>query len=279
MGRFNLGQKGVAMRLAVGLSLAAGLSLTSWAAAAPKAAPAPVEVMVVGTFHMSNPGQDLNNVKADDVLAPKRQAEIAAVTAALARFKPTKVAVEWPAEIVAERWAGYQAGTLPASRNEVVQLGFRLAKATGAQAVGVDVDGDFPFEAVQAYAEAHGQAGLIAAAMTQAQAEVVAEEAVLARSGVAGVLRYVNDPAKVAEGQGFYRSMLRVGGGAQQPGAELLTAWYRRNALICANIVQQARPGDRIVVLFGSGHAFFLKQCAAETPGLRLVEPTAYLPR
>lgn len=255
----------------------AGLAMAGAAGAAPAARP--VEVMVVGTFHMSNPGQDLNNLKADDVLAPKRQAQIAQVTKALARFRPTKVAVEWPADVVAERWAQYRRGELKPSRNEVVQLGFRLAQATGAEALGVDVDGDFPFEAVQAYAEAHGQSDLIARAMAQGQAEVEAEQAALAKRGVAGVLRYVNDPATVTASQGFYRSMLRIGGGAQQPGAELLTAWYRRNALICANIVQAARPGDRIVVLFGSGHAFFLKQCAAETPGLKLVEASAYLPK
>jgi hypothetical protein len=49
--------------------------------------------------------------------------------------------------------------------------------------------------------------------------------------------------------------------------------------LICANLVQLARPGDRIVVFYGSGHAFLLRQCVAETPGFRLVEANAYLPR
>ncbi|HMD14866.1 MAG TPA: hypothetical protein VKI62_09590, partial [Bacteroidota bacterium] len=35
------------------------------------------EVMVLGVYHMSNPGHDIYNMKADDVLAPKRQTEIA----------------------------------------------------------------------------------------------------------------------------------------------------------------------------------------------------------
>jgi len=42
-------------------------------------APRP-EVLVLGTYHMANPGHDLFNTKADDVLAPKRQAEIAELT-------------------------------------------------------------------------------------------------------------------------------------------------------------------------------------------------------
>ncbi|HSM95857.1 MAG TPA: hypothetical protein VLT91_07430, partial [Rhizomicrobium sp.] len=57
---------------------------------------APVTVMIVGDFHMSNPGKDLHNVEADDMLSPTRQAEIAAVSDALARFHPTIVAAEWP---------------------------------------------------------------------------------------------------------------------------------------------------------------------------------------
>jgi hypothetical protein len=116
----------------------------------------PVEVMVVGVFHMSNPGHDLHNLKADDVLEPKRQGEIAALTDALARFKPTKVGVEWPADLVAERYKQYLAGTLPPSRNEVVQLGFRLAKTTGAEVYSLDADGDFPYERLKNFAETRG---------------------------------------------------------------------------------------------------------------------------
>src|SRR5262249_60529577 len=77
----------------------------------------PVKVIVVGTFHMSNPGHDIHNMKVDDVLAPKRQTEIAALTSALAGFRPTRVAIEWPADLTSERYAKYLAGTLPPSAN------------------------------------------------------------------------------------------------------------------------------------------------------------------
>jgi hypothetical protein len=73
--------------------------------------------------------------------------------------------------------------------------------------------------------------------------------------------------------------MLKVGGGTAQPGADLLTAWYKRNFYICANIVQFAKPGDRIVAFFGSGHEFLLRQCVSEMPGYKLVEPNDYLPK
>jgi len=86
------------------------------------------------------------------------------VTSALAKFRPTRVAAGWPAATTAERYPKYLAGTLPPSRNEVVQLGFRLAKLAGLKAVnGIDADGDFPYLELKAYAQAHGQSGLLEA--------------------------------------------------------------------------------------------------------------------
>src|SRR5437870_11114298 len=144
------------------MAFALALFFVPASVAAESNSPEGVKVMIVGTYHMSNPGHDIHNVKADDVLAPRRQAEIAAVTSALARFRPTKVAAEWPAELVADRYPKYLAETLPPSRNEVVQLGFRLAKTAGLKsAFGIDVDGDFPYRELDTWAKAHGQAALL----------------------------------------------------------------------------------------------------------------------
>lgn len=240
---------------------------------------APTEVMIVGTFHMSNPGRDLYNVAVDDVLAERRQSEIAAAVKGLAGFSPTIVAVEWPADVTDERYAAYRKNKLEPSRNEVVQLGFRLAKLQKlARVYGVDVEGDFPYGAVESYAKAHGQSAILEKAGADIGAMVARQEELLSTTSVSRVLRWLNDPAEIAKGNGFYRTTLRIGGGEEQPGAELLTAWYRRNFLICANLVQLTKPGDRMVVLYGSGHSFLLRQCVAETPGLRLVEPNDYLP-
>lgn len=259
--------------------LTAGATLAFAPMVAEAAAQPPVRVMIVADFHMANPGADQHNVKVDDMLAPRRQAEIARVTDALARFRPTLVAAEWPAEVVAERYPKYLAGALPPSRNEVVQLAFRLAKATGARMLGADVEGDFPYEPVESLAKARGQSALLA--QTQAGIEDLTrrQERLLGEKGVAATLRYLNDPARLGGDNAFYRTMLRVGEGDNQPGAELLAAWYRRNLRICANLVQATRPGDRMVVFYGAGHAFLLRQCVQETPGLRLVEANAWLPR
>lgn len=260
------------------IAAAAVLAVAVPAAAKPRP-PEPVQVMVVGVFHMSNPGQDLNNIVAPDPTTPERQAEIVRVVEGLNGFRPNVVATEWPADIVAERWAKYQAGTLPVSKNEVVQLGFRLGKLAGARVFGADMDGDFPFGPVAEFAEAHGMAGWAAQAMATGQAETRASTERLAKGTIGAELRYMNDPARIAAMNGFYSGALRIGAGDQQPGAELVGQWALRNYRICARIIQETKPGDRVVVFFGAGHAYLLRRCFAETPGFQLVEPNRYLPR
>ncbi len=269
---------GCSMKLGVLVSILL-VCITPSASYADDPAPKPVEVMVVGVFHMSNPGRDLHNLKVDDVLEPKRQAEIQAVTAALAGFRPTKIGVEWPADVVADRYKQYLAGTLPPSRNEVVQLGFRLAKTAGADGVySLDADGDFPYERVKNFAETRGFKGLLDEQNAVIQRQVDEEARLLADKGVAADLRFLNDPARIRVDNGFYRTLLRIGLGEDQPGVDLVSAWYHRNFQICANLLQLAKPGDRVVIFFGAGHAFLLRQCVAETPGYRLIEANDYLP-
>ena len=60
----------------------------------PAPATARAEVLVLGVYHMANPGRDVFNMQADDVLAPKRQAEIAQLMEVLKKFQPTKIAIE-----------------------------------------------------------------------------------------------------------------------------------------------------------------------------------------
>lgn len=247
--------------------------------ALPASAAEPVRVMIVGTVHMANANQDKMNVAIDDVLTDKRQGEIAAINDGLARFAPTRVAVEWPADIANERYTKYLDGSLEPSRNEVVQIGYRLAKTMDLKTVdGVDVDGDFPFEAVDAYAKAHDQTATVEAAMKMIEMTVGGIQHKVDTGSLGSVLRYLNEPAQIAGDNGFYRTLLKVGGGDEQPGALLLAAWQKRNLLTCARLIQLAQPGDRIVVLFGSGHAHLLRQCVTETPGFELVEPNDFLP-
>jgi hypothetical protein len=239
----------------------------------------PAQVMIVGTYHFSNPGQDQHDVVSDDVLKPERQQQLDAIAKNLMRFHPTVVAVEWPADLVDERYPKFLAGTLAPSHNEVVQLGFRLASRAGVASVhGIDVDGDFPYEPVQTWAQQHGAADKLTSAQSQIEASVNKLTELQHTDTIAAALQEMNRPANIANDYKFYAELLRFGDGNDQPGAKLLSAWHARNFEICARLVQSLHPGDHAVVFFGSGHSYLLRQCVNETPGLKLVEANEFLP-
>ena len=103
------------------LPLALVLAATPALAQPPATPPAPrAEVLVLGVYHLANPGRDIFNMKADDVLAPRRQAEIAELVAVLKKFRPTKVAIERDAgdERPARDYADYLAGKHELTRND-----------------------------------------------------------------------------------------------------------------------------------------------------------------
>lgn len=239
----------------------------------------PAQVLPVGTYHFSNPGADLGNVDAVDVTCLDRQAELQAITDSLARFDPDYVGVEWPAGDADSRYAQYLAGTLAPSRNEVVQLGFRLAAQRKLDRVhGLDVPGDVPFEAVQAWAKANGREAELSALIGQAVASSSRITQQQQDSSIGQVLRSMNEPDEILPGQGFYTELLRFDQGDERPGVALNAAWGERNLAICARLLQSLPPGGRAVVFYGAGHAYLLRRCIAEAPGVRLVEANDYLP-
>ena len=68
-----------------------------------------------------------------------------------------------------------------------------------------------------------------------------------------------------------------MGAGDTYIGADLLTKWYERNIRIFNNIQRLAGPGDRIILIIGSGHAPILRELIDSDPELVLVDPLPYL--
>ena len=246
-----------------------------------------IDVMVLGTYHMANPGQDLAGAKADDVTQPKRQKELDALARALAEWKPTKILVEsqQPAPFTVAEYRAFKPADLKTKHNETVQIGYRLANLLGQKEVygfdeqptGTDRD-YFPFDKVDAYARAHGQGAKIDAMMTYFQGAAAAQEKDQASHSIAQLLLAQNDPSidKKNHGIGYY-GLLSIGDADAQPGAELNAYWYMRNAKMFAKLALIAKPGDRVLVVVGAGHRYWLTQLASLAPGFRNVEPKAAL--
>jgi hypothetical protein len=240
----------------------------------PEPSAARAQVLVLGVYHMSNPGRDIFNMKADDVLAPKRQAEIAQLIEVLKRFHPTKIAVE--AEVgddrIPNRYAEYLAGKHELTRNEIEQIGFRLAKELGHKTVyPVDEPAEFPYPRLVDYAKANGRLKELEALEGEISSMVKAQGQYLASHTVLETLLYMNADDKVAEDVGSYYRDAHFGGPGDWAGADLVSDWFRRNMRIYSNIVQLVdSPNERMLVIFGAGHLGWLRHDFASDPSFRV---------
>jgi hypothetical protein len=282
----------IANKLAIrAAQLFVALQLSAFAYAAPNEAtktiakPAPIQVMILGSYHMDSPGLDLINLEVDDVTKPRRQKELATLTAQLAKFSPTKVAVEMMPRLDTPTIPAFERFTpaeLLKDKNEIVQIGFRLAHHMKHTAVfAIDEQSDtvnyFPFDKVQAFVKANDQEDALKSLMAKTEASVKASVATYPRKTVSTILRELNDPTRIAKDQTAYTALLAFGQGKEWPGAELNAGWYLRNAKIHAKLMKIAKPGDRIVVLYGAGHNYLLRDLVRSTEGFQLIEPRAYL--
>jgi hypothetical protein len=239
------------------------------------------EVLVLGTYHMANPGRDIFNMQADDVLAPKRQQEIAELLAVLEKFNPTKIAIERDEQKkVDEVYGKYLAGEYTLTANEIDQIGFRLAKELHHPTVyAVDADGDFPFLRLVHYAKGTDQSAKLDKIMADIGEMVKAQDAYLKSHTVLETLLYMNADAKVAEDVGYYYQEARIGEPWDYAGPDLLAEWYRRNVRIFNNVARIATsPDDRILVIFGAGHLGWLRQAFGGDPMLRLRKLQEFAP-
>ncbi len=261
-------------------------ALAFWSAA--NAAEPPVDVMVLGAYHFGNPGLDTNNAKVDSVLTPSKQAQLDAVAKALLKFRPTKVMVEMQSDspdLATTAYSRFKVADLSNDANEITQIGFRIANLAGLQTVeGIDEQpgpGEpdyYPYEKLQETAAKFGQAGLIDAANAPIKASLAKFEQDQKTQSVAKLLIGANsDP--IYTGTAFYYSLMPIGDNDLQTGADLNAAWYLRNAKIFAKLMHVTRSGDRVLVVYGSGHGYWLRHFATSVPGYRLVDPVPYLKR
>lgn len=242
------------------------------------------QIMLLGTTHFANHGADVLNNQVPDVLEPQRQKEIAAVADALAKFRPTKVAVEYQLDMqgkLDERYSAYRAGAYTLTRNETDQLGLRIAGQLGHQRVYAVDWNEMPpgkiedFDYAQ-WAERQGQQARLAAMRDPGRTRQA--DAMMAGSAVGAWLERFNQDAQIEQDHRRYFDYALLGDSAQYPGANWVANWYGRNLKIFANLVRLAAdPGDRILVIYGKGHIFLLRQFAKQSGAFTVVSPLPLL--
>jgi len=252
-------------------------------------------VLLLGTFHFHDPGLDDYVPQFPwDPTTPEHQQEIAEVVERLARFRPTRIALEWPASRQAaldSLYAAYRTGRAELSADERQQLGFRLAHQLGHERVfAVDAQGQtyFPTMTEEEY-EAHVAALLQDADPALVAAQQALEDAYERSHRVDDSLKTVmtladylvreNDITQVLRSHGQYLiGGFRIGRGDDYLGPDLRTRWYNRNLRIFHNMQRITRSSDeRIVVIIGSGHLPILRHAVEASPEFALEEVSTCL--
>lgn len=246
----------------------------------------PVEVVVLGTYHLANPGQDLHNVEVDDVTVERRQRELEQVAKALASFRPQRIAVEAVSsrdDLSLEAYEEFSPDTLNSVPNEREQIGYRLAHMLEHEAVyGIDEHSEdtdyFPFSEVVEFAESRKQMATVDSINELSGAMVESMGWMHAEGTIGQTLHWINQPELINRGhRRFYYGLLKLAEREEQPGALINARYYERNARIFAKLTSVAKPGERVLVVFGSGHSYWLRHFVEEAPGYKLIEANTYL--
>jgi hypothetical protein len=240
-------------------------------------------VLVLGVFHMDNPGRDLVNPGLKDVLGPRRQKEICDVVDRLKNFRPTLIALEEPvgARAMQDRLDKLAAGRYVLSADERDQIGLRLARSLGhAKMYGVDFKQDLDFDAIFRSAQELGQQALLDRAFAEFNLKIKPklESSYMEPHTVRELLLEGNAQEMLDLSHRVYMGLLPIGKGDRYPGSTLVARWYDRNLRIATNIARLAEEKpQRILVIIGAGHVKLLRQFLSEIPGFQVVDCEAFL--
>lgn len=244
------------------------------------------EFLFIGSYHMDNPGRDVHNTKADDVLSEKRQREIAEVVRLIERYRPTKVMVE--AETASQdeintRFAESCKGSRPLARNETEQLGFRIACDMGLKTVyAVDWNELGPIKDEDSIdylkaVERHHQQEQYDLHLAIGKAEADKGQQVLDRGTVLDMLKHLNSRPFLKQNAMAYYRIGMLGTPSDPIGANWVQLWFGRNLAIFNSIARNTEKGDRVLVIYGAGHGNYLRQLAVDSGIYQVHEPMDWL--
>ncbi len=242
-------------------------------------------LVILGTYHMGTPGNNVVNGKVDDVSTPERQKQMVELVEKLKRFKPTKIVVECRSENDAktqEIYNKYLSGNYPLSKNETDQIGFRLAKEFSHKKVYcVDSGGFWDDSAMnyEKYASKDDELNkFLKAAYQNLKKEIDAEHEKMFTLPITDQMILLNQPARMEKDHQRYFELMRIGRDKEYIGANYFSWWYGRNMHILTNIIRITDSmNDRMLVVYGAGHAKLLNQFATESGFYNVESPLKYL--
>ena len=197
----------------------------------------------------------------------------------MARFHPTKIAIEAPygSTDAVERFTRYRAGQYELGADEIDQIAFRLAQRLGHQRIyPVDYRIGINFEQcshMQTLTARRTRRPRSAECSPRSDGYSPTDSATACSTSIDS---RIHRRCSISTKRCSY--LAEIGVGDDYVGTEQLNRWYQRNSRIATNILRTIdSPNDRVLVLFGSGHAYLLHEILSHSPTIRLEPVASYL--
>ncbi len=253
--------------------------------------PKQTEVLTLGSFHFAFRNLDLLKTSKEDqidVLEAKYQQEIEDIVARIAKFKPTIIAIERDPSKQAKYdslYNQYLLGKYDLARDEEQQIGFRIAKRMNLKTLycvnawGQDYEALDPVLGGKDSLENKKFMNYFSRS-----ADTIKQyfpKPVFKTKGIRAELIQKNDRSNIRADMGTY--LLGVFKYETKDneffGPDFVTGWwFNRNLRIFRNIQKiNAKPTDRILVIFGAGHMTLLNSFFDASPEYKLLNVNDYL--
>lgn len=237
------------------------------------------QILVIGTFHFTNPGLDVAKVKTFNVMSDKSQQDLESITNSIKKFGPAKIFVEWNYEQQDKFNNYYQKNAdslLLHSADEIVQIGLRTAKKLQLnKLIGIDYKRtSFPYDSLLTQMKAAGQTALIEEGNAMMKGYEIAQNKKFASLSLKQLLLDLNTKESNNFNIQWYLGNANRGGGKDNfAGAFLVSEWYKRN-LYMYSLIQKLteEKDDKVMVILGAGHTAMLREFIKFDPRFEVVE-------
>ncbi|MBV8252990.1 MAG: hypothetical protein JO154_10325 [Chitinophaga sp.] len=240
------------------------------------------QVLVVGSFHMDYPGLDAHKTADQDkvdVLKEPKKSEVTELVNYIKKFKPTKIAIEaWPQWNATEKLRKYNQGEYRDKRDERFQIAIRLASELKLDTL-YSIDADGTLEELTKMDTTYFK-NLLEDFDYQSNDSMTVKyhklydykDKLAAKTNLLQYFKYINSKESHRVDYGAYLvGDFKLG---EYRGADIIALdWYDRNLRIFRNLQRiTSGPNDRILMLFGNGHAAILRQLLESSPEYHFVE-------
>ncbi|MBI4730422.1 MAG: hypothetical protein HY775_13135 [Acidobacteria bacterium] len=239
-------------------------------------------ILLLATMHTDNLRLEPGNVETGPWILD-RESQVVALIEDLARFAPTRIAVEVRSKDelrVQAQYESYLRGERALTANEIDQFAYRLARRCGIERIGgFDADWQLAWDGLS---KLFPEEAALEAAMTEcaSSSEGVHEERgqiVASGATVGEVLAWVNSREYQAADHQVYVRIAELGDSECSGGAEYTASWYLRNLRMYANLCRISSPAERVFAIVGAGHAKILNDLLVEGGRFEIADPLDYL--